>query len=163
MSDKGKITKHHSIALADQVLAELRKIWPKTWEGWLRCWSNGREQGYHLQVTTWDDVKGERAEAGCVFSEARSSDGVLVVIGPRDEFAPFGGLQPSDKLWDAGEEHRRYFHDTSNIQQTWSKELRGRKQKLAAKWIVKRFRKLRAESRMEWRDKKRNVVKVKAS
>ena len=167
MSDIGKITKHHSLKHADLILAELRKIWPKTWEGWLRCWSNGREQGYHLTVFRWNDKRGERSDAACVFSEGRSCDGALVVIGPRGGFKEFAGLGPSDVLWEDHVNSRKYFYNGS-----WSPDKKndgivpGRGNKNAAKWIVARFRKLLAESLKNFRKAKREYAastKAKAS
>ena len=159
MSDAGKIVKHHSLKHADRVLAELRKIWPKSWEGWLRVWANGREQGYHLTVVRWNDKRGERAEAACLFAEGRSCDGALVVIGRKDQFTAFGNPEPTDELWADRENGRRYFYDTTSLEQPWSPELRGRGDKLAAKWIVKRFRQLLAEDLKKSRQQAREYAK----
>jgi hypothetical protein len=158
MSVKGKIVKHHSLLHADRILTELRKIWPETWEGWLRVWANGREQGYHLTVSTWDDKHEVRGEAACLFAEGRSCDGALVVIGHKDKFAAFGNPEPTVELWKSDD--RKYFYDTTGLkgkdgyEPPWEPKYRGRKDKLAAQFIVKRFRKLLAESREEWRGKR---------
>lgn len=163
MSDKGKIVKHHSLLHADRVLAELRKIWPKNWEGWLRCWANGREQGYHLTVFTWDDKREVRGEAACLFAEGRSCDGALVIAGHKDEFAFFGNPEPTDEAW----ERRQYFYDSTGYDK-WDdpRVYRGRGDKLAAKYIVKEFRRLLIASRREWRKRQREhkaAKRVKAS
>jgi hypothetical protein len=162
MSSRGKIEKSENLKHADRILAQVRKIWPKQWAGRLKCWSNGREQGYWLQATIIDDKRYGRA--ACVFSEGRSCDGALVVIGPPDEF-DVQTNQPSDALWEDHKNSRRYFYDTPNITDMWSPEFRGRGDKKAAKWIVKRFREILAED-----TKKRNEIrraneakKVKAS
>jgi len=167
MSDTGKIVKHHSLKHADLILTELRKIWPKNWEGWLRVWSNGREQGYHLTATIWNPKRGERAEAACVFAEGRSCDGALVVIGDRDRFASFGNPMPDDDLWD-DPKARQYFYDTTDLHESdggpkqWNKTLRGRGNRLAARWIVKRFRALLARDLKTFRERQAVQAKLAA-
>lgn len=137
-----KIEAHESIKHAKRILAEVRKIWPKKWDGWVKHWSNGREQGYYLQASIWNLKKGERCSAACVFSEARSSDSALVVCGESGDF-DYGSNQPSDHVWDSPD-HRRYFGDLDGLRGvTWVKEKHdGRGDKAAAKWIIKRLREI---------------------
>jgi hypothetical protein len=148
MSDKGKIRKYHSLVLADKVLAELRRHWPKSWEGVVRCYANGREQGHHLEAC----VPGDHfPRAACVFSEARGTDGVLVVAGPADRFRQMD-MHPMPDLWRDTENSRKYFHDTDG---PGGKLVEGRAIKQAAKWIIKRLRELLTEDlkRRQERDK----------
>lgn len=152
MSDVGKIKKDHSLVRADKILQELRKIWPKHWEGHLECWSNCREQGYYLQAVIWDEGRGERSEAACVFSECRNSDSALVVVGRRADF-DFQKHQPSEALWES--DGRAYFGDLDGIDQEWTPALRGRGDKRAAKWIVERLRGLLAADLEDFRKKRK--------
>jgi hypothetical protein len=138
MARKGKIEKSSNLLHADRILREVRKVWPKEWEGWLKCWSNGREQGYWLQAQILDDERFGRA--ACVFSEGRNCDGALVVVGPPDEF-DYQTNHPSAELWEDSE-CRRYFYDTSGLDQKWTPALRGRGDRNAAEWIVVRLTKL---------------------
>ena len=159
MSGKGKIEKSENLKHADRILKELRKIWPKQWEGWLKCWANGREQGYWIQASK--DVVGR---AACVFSEGRSCDGALVIVGRPDQFN-YTTNHPSDELWDAPD-CRQYFYDTTGTAKRTegTPKLRGRGDKLAAKWIVKRLRELIAEDLKQYRKVLRaNREKAKVS
>lgn len=144
MSNKGKIEKSANLLHADRILAEVRKIWPKTWEGWLKCWANGREQGYWLQASVW--LKDARGTAACVFSEGRSCDGALIVVGRTNQF-DLQTNQPSDALW-KDPNCRNYFFDTTGLN-NWRPGYRGRGDKLAAKWLVKRLRELIKEDLVE--------------
>jgi hypothetical protein len=142
MSGVGKITRDTSLAHADKILQELRKIWPKSWEGWLECWSNSREQGYHLRASIWNATRDEYSEAACVFGESRYTDSALVVVGRTRDF-DLQTHQPSAKVWNS--DNRAYFEDMSKTQQKWTPKLRGRGDKRAAKWVVKRLRERMAE------------------
>lgn len=166
MSSKGKIEKSGNLAHADRILREVRKIWPKAWEGWLKCWANGREQGYWIQASLW--LKTARGAAACVFSEGRSCDGALIVVGRPTEFN-YQTNQPSEKLWD-DPTCRQYFYDTTGLRdpdgshKTWNKSLRGRGDGLAAKWLVKRLRELIKEDLAENRERARACAsKARAS
>ncbi len=149
MARKGTIEKSANLLHADRILAEVRKIWPKQWEGWLKCWANGREQGYWLQATLWIGDYAERGAAACVFSEGRSCDGALIVVGGTRDF-DYMTNHPSDKLWH-DDNCRKYFYDTTGLRNkdgrepVWNEKHAGRGDKLAAKWIVKRLRELIAE------------------
>lgn len=147
MIGKGKIEKSGNLAHADRILREVRKIWPKAWEGWLKVWSNGREQGYYLQATKW--LKNGHGRAACVFSEGRSCDGALVIVGPANKF-DYQTNHPRTELWH-DENCREYFYDTTGLkgpdgrEPLWNKKYKGRGDKLAAKWIIKRLREIIAE------------------
>jgi hypothetical protein len=150
MSGVGTITRDTSLVHADKILQELRKIWPKNWEGWLECWSNSREQGYHLRAAIWNATRGEYSEAACVFGESRYTASALVVVGRTRDFN-LQTHQPSAEVWKS--DNRAYFEDTSKTQQKWTPKLRGRGVKRAAKWIVKRLRRLMAEDIADFRRK----------
>jgi hypothetical protein len=88
-----RMEKHHSLVRAEKVLRLLRRKAAGRVVG-IECWSNGREQGYCLNVTdgpveTWRSV---------VLAEQRSSDYVLVVPGPHAEF-DMQTNHPSDAVW----------------------------------------------------------------
>lgn len=138
----GRIEKHTSLLHADRVLREVRKLWPtdEGWDGTIDCWSNCREQGYHLSLMVLDDERFGQAE--CVFSEGRSCDGALVMVGngKSDDFN-FQTHQPSEEVW----LDRKYFHDCE-IAQTWTEKMKGRGDKKAAKYIIARFREELAKS-----------------
>jgi hypothetical protein len=156
MSSKGKIVKSENLRHADRILAQVRKIWPKEWEGWLKCWANGREQGYWLQATVIGDK--EYARACCVFSEGRSCDGALIIPGRAEDF-DYQTNQPNDKAW----EGRRYFYDTDDITKLWKPDLKGRGDKKAAKWLIKRLRELLKEDREEQRELRKKIAEKKQS
>jgi len=102
--------KHSSLLHADKVLAKLKKQLGRDFGGdrvIISCWSNGREQGY--SITTYPEVEGKREGVTVNFSEARSSDQVLVVAGLPREF-DYQTHQPSEALWET-EGARRYFSD----------------------------------------------------
>jgi hypothetical protein len=147
------ITKHHSIIHAEKILREVRKIWPKKWDGWLKHWSNGREQGYYLQASLWNEKRSERCEAACVFSEGRSCDGALVMAGRPIQDFHISSHQPTEMVWD---NHRAYFYDTTGLKnREWKKKLEGRGDRLAAKYIVKELRRLMAEDLRRWRTRQK--------
>jgi hypothetical protein len=152
MSDAGKITKDASLVRADKILKELRKIWPKHWEGHLECWSNSREQGYHLRAAVWSVNREELSEAACVFAESCHTSGALVVVGRTRDF-DLQTHQPSAEVWKS--DNRAYFEDMSKTQQKWTPKLRGRGDKRAAKWIVERLRGLLAADLADFRKKRR--------
>jgi len=155
----GRVEKHPSLLHADRILCEVRKLWPKDegWDGTIECWSNCREQGYHLGVMILD--KERLGQAACVFSEGRSCDGSLVMVGGGESQAfDFQTHQPSQATW----ENREYFYDTDEFMQTWTPEMRGRKYKKAAEYIIKRFREELAKSlKKDREDRKARAAKQK--
>ena len=157
---RGIIRKHHSLLHADRILREVRKLWPEEWDGSLRCWANGREQGYNLTAMILDDDRYGTAE--CVFSEGRSCDGALVMVGSGESGAfDFQTNQPSEATW----EGRKYFYDVDNFGDTYTKDMKGRGDKKAAVYIVSRLRAelTKAVRRNRKEKKERDAAKLKAS
>lgn len=164
---KGRIEKSGNLAHADRILTQVRKIWPKSWEGWLKVWSNGREQGYWLQATKMLEPNRGYGRAACVFSEGRCCDGALVIVGHPSNF-DYQTNHPNSELW-GGAESRQYFYDMTGLkgldgrERAWDKKYAGRKDKLAARWLIKRLRALIAEDIKENRKlRKANEAAKKA-
>jgi hypothetical protein len=101
-----KIYVHPSLTVARKVVSALEKILPKNIAKnlILKSWSNGREQGLCLKYTKVDSISVLSSKM-IVFSEARSSDQILVMAGDASDF-DFQTNQPNDEIW---EKYRSYF------------------------------------------------------
>jgi len=91
------LEKHYSLVHADKVIDLIQERLDSDYRISIRAWSNGREQGYHLE--SFDGNK-----RACVFAQQRNSDQLLVVCGIHTEF-DIQTNQPTDGVW----EHRQVF------------------------------------------------------
>ena len=93
--------KHYSLIHAEKVLKAIRKAMPKTIskEVSVDLWSNGREQGFHLE--------NHKNQTELVFAQQRNSDEVLVVCGTSGEFNIITN-HPSEEVWAKGRRCFRY-------------------------------------------------------
>jgi hypothetical protein len=89
------IRKHYSLVHADKVLKIVKRLMHKVEiDGSIRAWSNGREQGYAIQIRTHDYFDNRTV----CFAEQRNSDAVVVVYGPSIRF-DISTNQPDEELW----------------------------------------------------------------
>jgi hypothetical protein len=92
--------KHESLARADKVLAKVKRILGRDYGGervTVECWSNGREQGYAIQMLP-RPVSPDTA-AMVVFAMHRTTEATVVVTGRLSEFDD-ATHQPKDDAWD---------------------------------------------------------------
>jgi len=99
-----KIPVRRSLIVARKVVKELEKILPKeiAKNCQVESWANGREQG--LCLKHWPAEAGILFSKMAVFSEARSSDNILVIAGTSDDFCHQTN-QPNEQAY----ENRKYF------------------------------------------------------
>jgi len=69
----------------------------------VECYSNGREQGYHIRGY----VASAKSGFGCSFSEGRISDDIVVYIGKAEDFDPQGNV-PSEEIYRDNQVFFRY-------------------------------------------------------
>jgi len=102
--------KHYSLVHSEKVLKALRKAMPKeiSKDVTVDCWSNGREQGFHLSRYSHSP----EPNLELVFAQQRNSDMVLVVVGKSLDF-DITTNQPSDEIWETG--RKEYGHDEDAV------------------------------------------------
>ena len=90
-----KIKKHYSVIHSDLVLKLIKKRLSKG-KGEIEVdqWSNGREQGYSLFVSTPSSLKCARIN----FAQQRNSDNMVVMCGDLINF-DITTHQPNNDLW----------------------------------------------------------------
>lgn len=87
---------HYSLAHAIQVLRLVRrKLRESPFEITVDCWSNGREQGFHLRRYSRNSAA---PEVALVIAQHRTSDSMLVIHGEPRDFS-IQTHQPDEKLW----------------------------------------------------------------
>jgi len=88
-----QLRKAESLVVAEKVIKEVRKLWPKAWEGQIDAWSNCREQGFSIWLFGANSTS-VRAN----IARVRNGESILVVVGPANQF---GGQtnQPNDEVW----------------------------------------------------------------
>lgn len=94
---------HYSLVHATKVLKLVRKKLKGTpFDITVDCWSNGREQGYHLcrWATNRELREGlkDSCEIALVFAQQRNSDAMLVIHGEPKKF-DITTHMPDEELW----------------------------------------------------------------
>ena len=102
--------KHYSLVHSEKVLKAIRKAMPKSISKDIHvdCWSNGREQGFHLSRYSHS----LEPSLSLVFAQQRNSDMVLVVAGTSRDFDVTTN-QPSDEIWETG--RKEFNHDEEAV------------------------------------------------
>ena len=102
-----KIEKHESLKVADKVVTEMRALikgfqqdYTSDTEIRMSCWSNGREQGYMLEIyprraTDNGEYRDSRA---VLIAQSRNSDHIIVVRDENHSFN-FTTHTPSEADW----------------------------------------------------------------
>lgn len=113
------LRKHYSLAHADRVLKLLNRIARQIGgAGEVRCWANGREQGYFVIAERPGD--GDLKPSACaVFAQTRNGDSVVVVTGAMHDFDLQSG-SPSNQIWG---ENRAFFDDDEKAAAALAKAL----------------------------------------
>jgi hypothetical protein len=107
--------------VADAVLAVFEALHGGQCEGEVRSYRNGRENGYGLVLNRWDDSRGDwtadlAAQVAAIFTEARSSDDIVVYIVPSTKV--IAGLTMSEEEYKLGVHFGPYEY-TVAVQYIW--------------------------------------------